>query len=59
MVIKNPPKISPGLIFRGGGGGGGLIIGILRYMKNLTHTLGHNRWVAVLSDGKGTGGEDV
>ena len=22
MVIKNPPKISPGLIFGGGGGGG-------------------------------------
>ena len=48
MVIKNPPKISPGLIFGGGAyyrddicvknqgglifGGGGLIIGILRYL---------------------------
>ena len=44
MVIKNPPKISPGLIFgmifvlriRGAyfrGGGGGLIIGILRILS--------------------------
>ena len=50
MVIKNPPKISPGLIFGGGliigmifvlrirGAyfrGGGLIIGILRYITKV------------------------
>ena len=56
MVIKNPPKISPGLIFGGGGliigmifvlrirglifGGGGLIIGILRYAKKRRYTAG-------------------
>ena len=31
MVIKNPPKISPGLIF--GGGGGGLIIGMIFVLR--------------------------
>ena len=30
MVIKNPPKISPGLIF---GGGGGLIIGMIFVLR--------------------------
>ena len=29
MVIKNPPKISPGLIF----GGGGLIIGMIFVLR--------------------------
>ena len=30
MVIKKPPKISPGLIF---GGGGGLIIGMIFVLR--------------------------